>query len=64
MMEHFYDGYIPLALVAIVFFGLQVWWISMTIRNGRNQRVLEKEDQIDEIKKRLEKIFFKTATED
>ena len=52
-------GYVALAVVGLVFFGLQVWWISMTIRNGRNERVLINQNQTDEMKKRLEKIFSK-----
>ena len=59
MMENMNGGYVALAVVGIVFFGLQVWWISMTIRNGRNERVLTNQNQTDEIKKRLEKIFSK-----
>ena len=59
-MESINSGYVALAFVGIVFFGLQAWWISMTIRNGKNERVLVTENQTDEIKKRLEKIFSKT----
>ena len=58
-MEHMNGGYIALAVVGLVFLGLQAWWISMTIRNGRNERVLINQNQTDEIKKRLEKIFLK-----
>ena len=59
MMENINGGYVALALVGIVFFGLQFWWISMTIRNGKNERVLANQNQTDEIKNRLEKIFAK-----
>ncbi len=59
MMENINGGYVALAVVGLVFFALQVWWISMTIRNGRNERVLINQNQTDEIKKRLEKIFSK-----
>ena len=59
MMENINGGYVALAVVGFVFLGLQVWWISMTIRNGRNGRVLINQNQTDEIKKRLEKIFSK-----
>ena len=59
MMENINGGYVALAVVGLVFLALQVWWISMTIRNGRNERVLMKQNQTDEIKKRLEKIFSK-----
>ncbi len=50
-------GYLALVTVGIVFLALQVWWISMTIRNGRNERVLLNQDQNIDIKQRLEKIF-------
>ena len=59
MMENSNVGYVALVVVGLVFFALQVWWISMTIRNGRNERVLIKQNQTDEIKKKLEKIFSK-----
>ncbi len=58
-MENINGGYVALAVVGFVFFALQVWWISMTIRNGRNERVLINQNQTDEIKKKLEKIFSK-----
>ena len=59
MMENSNVGYVELAVFGLVFLGLQVWWISMTIRNGRNERVVINQNQTDEIKKRLEKIFSK-----
>ena len=59
MMENINGGYVALAVVGLAFFALQVWWINMTIRNGRNERVLINQNQTDEIKKRLEKIFSK-----
>tara|TARA_B100001250_G_scaffold164349_1_gene141347 strand:+ start:360 stop:539 length:180 start_codon:yes stop_codon:yes gene_type:complete len=59
MMENINGGYVALVVVGLVFFALQVWWISMTIRNGRNERVLINQNQTDEIKKKLEKIFSK-----
>ncbi len=59
MMENINGGYVALAVVGLLFFGLQAWWISMTIRNGRNERFLINQNQTDEIKKRLEKIFSK-----
>ena len=57
MMDNLNGGYVALAVVGVVFLGLQLWWISMTIRNGRNERVLTNQNQTDKIKKRLEKIF-------
>ena len=59
MMENINGGYVALVVVGLVFFALQVWWISMTLRNGRNERVLINQNQTDEIKKKLEKIFSK-----
>ena len=59
MMENINGGYVALVVVGLVFFALQVWWISMTIRNGRNERFLINQNQTEEIKKRLEKIFSK-----
>ncbi len=60
MMESINGGYLALAVVGIVFLGLQFWWINMTIRNGSNERVLRNQNQTDEIKKKLEKIFAKS----
>ena len=59
MMKDINGGYVALAVVGLAFLGLQVWWISMTIRNGRYERVLINQNQTDEIKKRLEKTFLK-----
>ncbi len=59
MMGNLNGGYVALTVVAFVFLGLQVWWISMTIKNGGDQRVLTNQNQNDEIKKRLEKLFLK-----
>jgi len=56
-MESINGGYVALVVVGIVFLGLQFWWISMTIKNERNEKVLLNQNQTDEIKKRFEKIF-------
>ena len=56
-MENINGGYAALVVVGIVFLGLQFWWISMTIKNERNEKVVLNQNQTDEIKKRLEKIF-------
>ena len=56
-MESINGGYVALVVVEIVFLGLQFWWISMTIKNERNEKVLLNQNQTDEIKKRFEKIF-------
>jgi len=58
-MEKINGGYLALAIVGIFFLAIQFWWISMTIRNGRNERFLLNQNQTEEIKKRLEKIFSK-----
>ena len=58
-MENINGGYVALVVVGIVFLGLQFWWISLTIKNERNEKVLLNQNQTDEIKKRLEKIFSK-----
>ena len=59
MMENINGVYVAFALLSLVFLGLQVWWISMTISNSKSERVLINQDQTDEIRKRLEKIFLK-----
>ena len=58
-MENINGGYVALVVVGIIFLGLQCWWISLTIKNERNEKVLLNQNQTDEIKKRLEKIFSK-----
>ena len=58
-MENINGGYVALVIVGIIFLGLQFWWISLTIKNERNEKVLLNQNQTDEIKKRLEKIFSK-----
>ena len=56
-MENINGGYVALVVVGIIFLGLQFWWISMTIKNERNEKVVLNQNQTDEIKKRLDKIF-------
>ncbi len=58
-MENINGGYVALVVVGMIFLGLQFWWISLTIKNERNEKVLLNQNQTDEIKKRLEKIFSK-----
>ncbi len=53
-------GFIVLIFVGVVFLSLQVWWISMTIRNGRKESSVKPSSSIDEIKYRLEKTFSRT----
>ena len=61
-------GSIPLATLAVIFAGLQVWWIGITIRNGRkaekvvaNRRAakLLQKDPLKDQKERLEKLVKK-----
>ena len=59
-MEPINSGYIALVIVGIIFLGLQFWWISMTIRNGRNENLALKGSKIDKIKDQLESIFAKS----
>ena len=59
------QGTIVLSLLAIAFLLLQVWWIIMTIKNGRTgevdkwgQKTTQKKDnELEKTKKDLEKIF-------
>ena len=58
-MVNINGGNVALVAVGIVFLGLQFWWINMAIRNNKNEKILLNQNQTDEIKKRLEKIFSK-----
>tara|TARA_Y100001968_G_C18757174_1_gene436082 strand:- start:200 stop:370 length:171 start_codon:yes stop_codon:yes gene_type:complete len=52
------QGFLELSLVGIAFLALQIWWINMTIRNGRNKKVIETNlDPLEATKKRLENIL-------
>ncbi len=54
------QGTLELAFLGIAFFALQVWWISMTIKNGRKEEILESYlDPLTSIKKRLEQLLKK-----
>jgi len=55
MMENLNWGYIQLGLVALAFGGLQVWWISSTLRT----RELAKPLSEDAFRKTLERIWAK-----
>ena len=57
MIEKINSGYLALAIVGSLFFALQIWWLSMTVKNGR---VLQSQDNPEEIKRKLEKIFSKS----
>ena len=57
VMEHLNWGYIQLGLVALVFGGLQVWWISSIFRRRDLARPLSE----GEFRKTLERIWAKSA---
>ena len=52
MMKNLKWGYIQLGLVALVFGGLQVWWISSTLR----KRELAKPLSEDAFRKTIERV--------
>ena len=59
------EGTIDLILFGLAFFGLQIWWISRTIKNGRRREVDKwgqlvdehRNQEISQTKEKLEKIF-------
>ncbi len=59
------QGTIELTLLAVAFLALQVWWIRITIKNGRTgevdkwgQKTIQKKDnELEKTKKDLEKLF-------
>ena len=55
VMEHLNSGYIQLGLVALVFGGLQVWWISSVFWRRDLARPLSE----GEFRKTLERIWAK-----
>jgi len=57
VMEHLNAGYLQLGLVALVFPGLQVWWISSTLRKQDLARPLSE----SEFRKSLERIWAKRS---
>ena len=54
-MDHLNWGYIQLGLVALVFGGLQVWWVSSVFRRQDLARPLSE----GEFRKSLEQIWTK-----
>lgn len=54
-VDHLHAGYLELGLVALVFGGLQVWWISSTLR----RRELARPMNAEQFRKRLERIWAK-----
>jgi hypothetical protein len=57
VMENLNWGYIQLGLVALAFGGLQVWWISSTMRKRDLARPLSE----GEFRKALERIMEKRS---
>jgi len=55
VMDHLNWGYLQLVLVALVFGGLQIWWIGSTIR----KRDLAQPLTEGEFRKSLERIWAK-----
>tara|TARA_Y100001968_G_scaffold8503_1_gene7186 strand:+ start:33263 stop:33463 length:201 start_codon:yes stop_codon:yes gene_type:complete len=62
------EGTVPLASLAIIFAGLQIWWIGITIKNGRdaekavaNRRSAKglRKETLKEQKERLENLLKK-----
>jgi len=56
-MDHLKWGYLQLGLVALVFGGLQIWWIGSTIRKRELARPLNE----GEFRKSLERIWAKES---
>ena len=54
-MDHLNSGYLQLGLFAMVFGGLQVWWISSTLR----KRDLARPMSEGEFRRSLERIWAK-----
>jgi hypothetical protein len=54
-MEQLNSGYVQLGLFALVFGGLQVWWISSTLRGRRLARPMNEQ----EFRRSLERIWAK-----
>ena len=53
MIDHLNSNYLQLGLFALVFGGLQVWWISITLRKRDLARTLSE----GEFRKTLERIW-------
>ena len=58
-------GTFEIILLVLAFVGLQIWWISMTIKKGDRSEIDKwgrkikptKEDELMKVKKKLEEIF-------
>ena len=57
-MAHLNSGYLQLGLFALAFGGLQVWWISSTLR----KRTLARPMSEGEFRRSLERIWAKRST--
>jgi len=57
VMEHLNWGYLQLGVFALVFGGLQIWWIGSTIRKRDLARPLSE----GEFRKSLERIWAKRS---
>ena len=55
VMDHLNSGYLQLGLFALAFGGLQVWWISSTLR----KRTLARPMSEGEFRRSLERIWAK-----
>jgi len=53
VMDHLNSGYLQLALFALAFGGLQIWWISSTLRKRDLARPLSE----GEFRRSLERIW-------
>ena len=54
------EGTLELFSLGIAFFVLQIWWISMTIKNGKNETMINgNQDPLAFTKKRLENLLKK-----
>ena len=59
------QGAVELIILALFIMALQIWWIAMTIRNGRTGEVdkwgqkanRNEENEIEKAKQDLEKLF-------
>jgi hypothetical protein len=58
LMDHLNLGFLQLGLVALAFAGLQVWWISTTIRKRDLARPLSER----EFRRSLERIWAKRTS--
>ena len=56
-MDKINSGFASLFIVGMIFISLQLWWLSMTLRNDKNEKLLFNQNQADQIKKQLEKIL-------